>query len=125
MIFSKTILSVCDNSGLKYVKCLKVVKTISAYGKKQVAKAGDVILVSAKILSGSTTLKKGQIFKALIVRTKGSVKRFYGFLSFEQNSVLILNKKLEPLGNRVAGPVFVEALEQNYIKISSIRMIGF
>ena len=125
MIFSKTILSVCDNSGLKYVKCLKVVKTISAYGKKQVAKAGDVILVSAKILSGSTTLKKGQIFKALIVRTKGRVKRFYGFLSFEQNSVLILNKKLEPLGNRVAGPVFVEALEQNYIKISSIRMIGF
>jgi large subunit ribosomal protein L14 len=125
MIFSKTILNVCDNSGLKYVKCLKVVKTISAYGKKQVAKAGDVILVSAKILTGVTNLKKGQVFKALIVRTNSKVKRLYGFLSFEQNSVLILNKKLEPLGNRISGPVFMEALEQNYIKISSIRMIGF
>jgi len=110
---------------LKYVKCLKVVKTVSSYGKKQIAKAGDVILVSSKILSGITTLKKGQIFKALIVRTKGKVVRLYGFISFEQNSVLILNKKLEPLGNRVSGPVFMEALEQNYIKISSIRMIGF
>jgi large subunit ribosomal protein L14 len=122
MILIKTILNVTDNSGVKYVKTIKIIRTKSAYVKKQVGKVGDILLVSVKILKALEKIKKGQLFKALIVRTKHHINRSYGMVKFEENAVVLLNKKLEPVGNRIFGPLSREAIESNFVKFSSIRI---
>jgi len=123
MVKHKTMLFVTDNSGVRFVKCLKVVRTVSAFGKKQIAKAGDLILVSVRITKFLEKIKKGQLFKALIVRTKRPTPRLYGSVTFNENAVILLNKKLEPVGNRIFGPISREALEQNFVKLSSIKTL--
>lgn len=121
MVKHKTMLFVTDNSGVRFVKCLKIVRTASAFGKKQIAKAGDLILVSVRITKFLEKIKKGQLFKALIVRTKRPTSRPYGSVTFNENAAILLNKKLEPVGNRIFGPISREALEQNFVKLSSIK----
>lgn len=122
MIYSKTMLSVTDNTGVKFVKCLRISRTVSSSGKRQVAIVGNIILVSIKVTKFLEKIKKGQLYKALIVRTVSSAKRDYGSLKFQENSVILLNKKMEPIGNRIFGPIAREALEQNFVKFASIRV---
>lgn len=122
MIKHRTMLFVTDNSGVRFVRCLRVVKTVSSYGKKQIGKAGDLVLVSVRITRFLEKIKKGQLFKALIVRTKRPIVRAYGSVCFKENAVILLNKKLEPVGNRIFGPICREALERNFVKFSSIRV---
>ncbi len=122
MLTTKSILKVIDNSGVKYVKCIKIVRTKSSYGKKQIGGVGDIILVSTKILRPMEKIKKGQLFKALIVRSRQKIKRSYCSIKFEENSVILLNKKFEPLGNRIFGVLSRESVERNFVKFSSIHI---
>jgi large subunit ribosomal protein L14 len=122
MIFTKSVLNVTDNTGVKYVKTIKIIRTKSSYGKKQIGGLGDILLVSIRILKPVEKIKKGQLFKALIVRTKRQINRIFGLVKFEENAVILLNKKLEPLGNRIFGPLSREAIESNFVKFASIRI---
>jgi large subunit ribosomal protein L14 len=122
MVYIKTILRVADNTGVKYVKCLRIVNSSLSTIHKQVGRPGDILLVSVKITKFLQKIKKGQLFKALVVRTKSPVIRNYGFLNFYENAVILLTKKMEPLGNRIFGPIAREALEQNFVKFASIRI---
>lgn len=105
MIFAKTILKTADNSGAKYVKCLRILETKSSRGKKRYATVGDIILVSVRICESQKKVKKGNVFKAIVVRTIRQVKREMGWLFFNDNAVVLLNKKMLPLGTRVFGPI--------------------
>jgi len=123
MFFHKTIVQVADNSGVKYAKCIRVLKTsLSASNKQQIAFAGNLILVSSRILKSNIKIKKGQLFKALIVRTKRPVLRLYGTLSFAKNWVILLNKRQEPQGNRIFGVILKEALDSNFVKFEAVRI---
>lgn len=105
MIFAKTILKSADNSGAKYVKCLRILETKSSRGKKRYAKVGDIILVSVRVCESQKKIKKGNVFKAIVVRSIRKVKREMGWLFFNDNAVVLLNKKMLPLGTRVFGPI--------------------
>jgi large subunit ribosomal protein L14 len=122
MIFSKSILKVIDNTGVKYVKCIKVIQSKSIGGKKKYGSIGDILLISVKITKPVEKIKKGEMFKAILVRLNKKIIRKYGFLRFFENSVVLVNKKMEPLGNRIFGPIGREALESNFVKFSTIRI---
>jgi large subunit ribosomal protein L14 len=123
MIFSKTLLKVSDNSGVKYAKCLKVLQTNSANGKLNYGSVGDIILVSARICSSGKPVKKGDVFKAVIIRTKRTIKREVGIINFKDNAIVLLNKKMLPVGTRVFGPVSVEIRRRNFSKISALSIL--
>jgi large subunit ribosomal protein L14 len=124
MLQHKSILKVADNTGVKYVKCLKVLRTsLVAKGKQQIATSGHIILVSVIIKKPNIKIKKGQLFRALVVRVKGNIKRIYGNISFSDNWVVLLNKKEEPVGNRIFGIISLESLESNFVKFESIRIL--
>ncbi len=120
MIFSKTLLKVSDNSGVKYAKCIKILQTPSANGKLSFGLVGDIILVSARVCLSGKKIKKGNLFKAVIVRTKKLIKREIGFLLFNDNAVVLLNKKMLPLGTRVFGPMSNEIRHRKFTKISAL-----
>jgi large subunit ribosomal protein L14 len=120
MLFVKTFIRVSDNSGAKYVRCLKVLKTLSAYGKKKYAIVGDLILVSVRFTFPGKKVKKGDMFQALVIRTKSFVHRNIGGISLMQNSVILLDKKIQPLGTRVFGPFAKEVKVKNYNKLPTI-----
>jgi len=122
MITTKSVLKVTDNSGVKFVKCIKVVRTKSSYGKKQISGVGDIILTSVKILHPKMKIKKGQLFKALIVRTKHQIKRSVLNLRFEENTVILLKKNLDLVGNRIFGPIAHEAFECNFVKFATLHL---
>lgn len=105
MIFPKTFLKAADNSGAKYVKCLRILETKSSRGKKRYAGVGDIILVSIRICEAQKKVKKGNVFKAIVVRTVRKIKREFGWLFLSDNAVVLLNKKMLPLGTRVFGPI--------------------
>ena len=105
MIFPKTILKTDDNSGAKYVKCLRILETKSTKGKKKFAVLGDIILISVRRSKSDKKVKKGNVFKAIVVRTIKSVKRENGWVYFNDNAVVLLNKKMLPLGTRIFGPI--------------------
>lgn len=117
MIFSGTILNVCDNSGVKWVQCIKVLgKRPKAFGK-----AGDIIVVSIKKVKSLSKIKKKDIYKAIIVRVKKKVCREDGSsISFSKNSVVLLNAKGGPIGSRVFGPVSRELRIKKNIKLVSL-----
>jgi large subunit ribosomal protein L14 len=123
MIFSKTLLKVSDNSGVKYAKCLKVLQTKSASGKLNYGSVGDIILVSARVCSFDKKVKKGDIFKAVVVRTSRTVRRDVGLLFFNENAVVLLNKKMLPYGTRVFGPISLEVRRRNFSKISALATL--
>jgi large subunit ribosomal protein L14 len=122
MIRTGTELKVIDNTGVKYVKCIKVLRVKSAGSKIDYAKVGDLILVSVKILKPLEKIKKGQKFKALVVRTCAHIKRIEGSFQFFENSVILLNKKLEPVGSKVVGPIALEVVEQKFAKLNSLYL---
>ena len=117
MIQMQTILNVADNSGAKKVMCIKVL----GGSHHMIAGIGDVIVVSVKDAIPHGKVKKGDVHRALIVRSKKGVRRADGsFISFDTNSVVLLNKQGEPIGTRVFGPVCRELRREKFLKILSL-----
>lgn len=117
MIFIRSILDVADNTGAKKVSF------ISVLGKKNslVAELGDIINVNVKESSPGATIKKGEVAKAVIVRTKNAIKRKNGsVLRFDRNAVVFIDAQLNPRGTRVFGPVARELRDKNFTKIISL-----
>ncbi|AFO52148.1 50S ribosomal protein L14 [Candidatus Mycoplasma haematolamae str. Purdue] len=117
MIQAMSKLAVADNTGAKEVGVIKV------YGgtRRRYAAIGDVVLVSVKKLSSSSGVKKGEMFKALIVRTKSKLKRSSGAtISFDENACVLLKNDGSILGTRVFGPLTRELREKGYSKLISI-----
>lgn len=120
MLFPKSFLKVVDNSGAKYARCLRVLRTTSSYGKKKYASVGDLVLVSVRFCIPRKKVKKGDMFTALVVRTKCLVKRSSGHLWLMENAIILLDKKMQPLGTRMFGPVAREVRVKKYNKLATI-----
>jgi len=117
MIQAETVLSVADNSGARKVLCIKVL----GGSRKRYAQIGDVIKVTVKDAIPRGKVKKGEIYNALVVRTKHGVRRPDGSLiRFDGNAAVLLDSKREPIGTRVFGPVTRELRAMNYLKIISL-----
>jgi len=117
MVQEETNLVVADNSGAKRVRCIRV---LGGHGKKY-AKVGDLIVVSVKAAIPNGNIKKGEVTRAVIVRTKKEIKRQDGsYIRFDENAAVLLNAKGEPRGTRIFGPVCRELREKSYMKIVSL-----
>lgn len=117
MIQMTTRLDVADNSGAKTVMCIKVL----GGSRRKYASIGDVIVVSVKDAAPNSKVKKGDILKAVIVRTKKAVARTDGsYIRFDTNSAVLINAQLEPVGTRIFGPVARELRAKKFTKIISL-----
>ena len=117
MIQMMSKLGVADNSGAKQVQCIKVL----GGSKRKVAGVGDIIVVSIKSAIPRGKVKKGDIHKAVIVRTKKEIRRQDGSsIRFDSNAVVLINKDKEPIGTRIFGPVTRELRAKKYMKIISL-----
>jgi len=117
MIQMTTILDVADNSGAKKVFCIKVL----GGSKRKYASLGDIIVVSVKEAIPNGKVKKGDVAKAVIVRTAKEVARPDGsYIRFDTNSAVLINKENEPLGTRIFGPVARELRAKKFMKIISL-----
>ena len=117
MIQEYTVLSVADNSGAKRVMCFRV---LGGSGK-QSASLGDIIVVAVKEAIPGGTVKKSEVCKAVIVRTKAAVRRKDGSLiRFSDNAAVIINEQMEPRGTRIFGPVARELRDRKFMKIISL-----
>jgi len=117
MIQAETRLKVADNSGAKEIYCIKVL----GGSKRRYAGVGDVIVVSVKEAIPHSKVKKGDILKAVIVRTKKEIRRLDGsYIRFDDNSAVLLSASMEPVGTRIFGPVARELRAKNYMKIISL-----
>ena len=117
MIRQESRLNVADNSGAKEVLCIRVLGGT----KRKYASVGDKIVVSVKSAHSSSSLKKGTVSKAVIVRTKKEVRRKDGsYIRFEDNAAVLLNPNDEPRGTRMFGPVARELRERQFMKIVSL-----
>jgi len=117
MIQQESELEVADNTGAKRVRCFKVLKG----SKRRYARTGDVIICSVKEADPKGAVKKGEVVRAVIVRTKSYIRRPDGsFLRFYDNSCVIIDDKDNPKGTRIFGPVAREVRENGFIKISSL-----
>ena len=117
MIQSFTKLNVADNSGAKEIMCIKVL----GGSKRRYASLGDVIVASVKKAIPNGKVKKGQVVKAVIVRTKKEVQRENGSLiRFDDNAAVIIDAKKEPVGTRIFGPVGREIRYAKFMKIVSL-----
>ncbi len=117
MIQQESRLSVADNSGAKEVLCIRV---LGGTGKKY-ASVGDKIVVSVKSAISSSSLKKGTVSRAVVVRTKKEVRRKDGsYIRFEDNAAVLLSATDEPRGTRIFGPVARELRDKQFMKIVSL-----
>jgi len=117
MIQQQTILDVADNSGAKKVMCIKVL----GGSKRRYASIGDVIVVSIREAIPQAKVKKGEVARAVIVRTAREVRRPDGsYIRFDSNSAVLINKDLEPVGTRIFGPVARELRARKFMKIISL-----
>jgi large subunit ribosomal protein L14 len=117
MIQMRTILEVADNSGAKRVQCIKVL----GGSRRRYASVGDVIVVSIKEAIAGTKVKKGDTAKAVVVRTKREQSRPDGsYIKFDENSAVLINAQLEPVGTRIFGPVARELRAKKFMKIISL-----
>ena len=117
MIQVESVLDIADNSGAKRVKCVKVL----GGSKRRYASVGDVIVVSVKEAAPNSKVKKGQIHRAVIVRTKKELRRKDGsYIRFDKNSAVLISKDNEPLGSRIFGPVARELRGREFMKIVSL-----
>jgi len=107
MIFVSTVVNVSDNSGARLAKCIHI------YKKKKFASIGDMILISVKTYNPKKKIKKGEMYLSIVIR----VRRFFnynnGYIKFEDNAVVLLNKKFLPLGTRLFG-----------VSVKNIRLIN-
>jgi large subunit ribosomal protein L14 len=117
MIQTTTRLDVADNSGAKTVMCIKVL----GGSRRRYASVGDVIVVTVKDASPNAKVKKGEVLKAVIVRTRKEINRGDGTLiKFDTNSAVLINAQNEPIGTRIFGPVARELRAKSFMKIISL-----
>ncbi|MDH4107658.1 MAG: 50S ribosomal protein L14 [Gammaproteobacteria bacterium] len=117
MIQMQTVLDVADNSGARRIQCIKVL----GGSKRRYASVGDVIKVSVKDAIPRGKVKKGEVYNAVVVRTRKGVRRKDGSLiRFDGNAAVLLNNKLEPIGTRIFGPVTRELRTSQFTKIISL-----
>jgi len=117
MIQEETNLVVADNSGAKKVRCIRV---LGGSGR-QYASLGDLIVVSVKVAIPNGTVKKGEVSRAVIVRTRKEVRRKDGsYIRFDENAAVLINDQNEPKGTRIFGPVARELRDKQFMKIVSL-----
>jgi large subunit ribosomal protein L14 len=117
MIQSETKLAVADNSGAKVLYCIKVL----GGSRRRFASIGDIIVVSVKEAIPNAKVKKGDVLKAVVVRTNKEIRRPDGsFIRFDDNSAVLINNQKEPIGTRIFGPVARELRAKGFMKIISL-----
>ena len=116
MIQQETRLEVADNTGARKVKCFKVL----GGSKRRYAGIGDEIICSVKEADPNGSVKKGDVVRAVIVRTTKYIRRKDGFLRFDKNSCVIIDDKKQPKGTRIFGSVAREVRDRGYAKIASL-----
>jgi len=117
MIQMQTILDVADNSGAKKVGCIKILGGT----RRRYASLGDIIVVSVKDAIPNSKIRKGEVVKAVIVRTRKEVGRPDGsFIKFDDNSAVLINPQGDPIGTRIFGPVARELRAKRFMKIVSL-----
>ena len=117
MIQTESVLDVADNSGAKSVYCIKV---LGGAGRRY-ARVGDVIVVSIREAHPQSRVKKGDVARAVVVRTRREYRRPDGtYIKFDTNSAVIINKDNEPIGTRIFGPVARELRGKKFMKIVSL-----
>lgn len=117
MIQLRSMLEVADNSGAKKVQCIKVM----GGHHRRYARLGDIVVVSVKEALPDSSIKKGSVAKAVVVRTKKEHRRPDGtYIRFDQNAVVLINPQSEPVGTRIFGPVARELRWKDFTKIISL-----
>ncbi len=117
MIQEETSLSVADNSGAKSIKCIRVL----GGSERKYAGVGDIIVVTVKSAIPGGTVKKGEVSRAVIVRTVKETRRKDGsYIKFDENAAVLINNQNEPKGTRIFGPVSRELREKQFMKIISL-----
>ena len=117
MIQLRTVLDVADNSGAKKVQCIKV---LGGSGRRY-ARIGDIIVVTVREADPRSTVKKGEVTKAVVVRTRKEIRRPNGtYIKFDVNSAVLINDNQEPLGTRIFGPVARELRAKKFMRILSL-----
>ena len=117
MIQMKTKLDVADNTGAKVAQCIKVLGGT----RRRYAGVGDVIVLAIREADPDGMVKKGEVAKGVIVRTKSAIKRSDGsMLCFDKNAVVLIDEALNPRGTRIFGPVARELRDKNFMKIVSL-----
>lgn len=113
----RSILRVADNSGAKKIACIKVIGS----SNKRYAGLGDIIVVSVKEAMPNSKIKKGDVYRAVVVRVNKNTRRRDGsYIRFDENSAVLINKQNEPVGTRIFGPVARELRGKNFMKIVSL-----
>lgn len=117
MIQMQSRMRVADNSGAKEVQCIKVL----GGSKRRVASVGDIVVVSVKSAMPTSKVKKGEVAKAVIVRTSKAIRRKDGtYIRFDDNAAVLVNQNKEPIGTRIFGPVARELRAKQFAKIISL-----
>jgi large subunit ribosomal protein L14 len=117
MIQIQTRLKVADNSGAKEIMCIKVL----GGSRRRYGRSGDIIVASVKDAAADSTLKKGTVVRAVVVRAAKEERRSDGtYIKFDDNAAVIINKNNEPVGTRVFGPVARELRNKGFLKIVSM-----
>ncbi len=117
MIQLRTVLDVADNSGAKVVQCIKVL----GGSRRRYARVGDIIVVAIKEVEPNGNFKKGEVKKAVVVRTRKEIRRSNGsYIKFDSNAAVLIGDNKEPIGTRIFGPVARELRARKYMKILSL-----
>lgn len=117
MIQEETNLVVADNSGAKRIRCIRIL----GGHERRYASVGDLIVVSVKSAIPNGTVKKGEVSRAVVVRTKKEVRRKDGsYIRFDENAAVLINNQNEPKGTRIFGPVARELRDRQFMKIVSL-----
>lgn len=117
MIQLRTRLNVADNSGARVVECIRVLKGST----DTTAQIGDIIVVAVKQVTPGSAVKKGEVAKAVVVRTKSSLRRPDGsYIRFDENAAVLINEQKNPRGTRIFGPVARELRDRDFMKIVSL-----
>jgi len=117
MIQTQTTLRVADNSGAKLLSCIKVL----GGSKRRYAGIGDVIVVTVKEAMPNSKVRKGDVVRAVVVRTAKEIRRSDGsYIKFDDNSAVLINQQREPIGTRIFGPVARELRAKRFMKIISL-----
>ncbi|QMU99261.1 50S ribosomal protein L14 [Borrelia sp. A-FGy1] len=117
MVQMQTYLTIADNTGGKIAQCIKVI----GGSKKRYARVGDIIVIAIKQAIPNSSVKKGDVYKAVVVRTSKEIRRKNGtYVRFDDNACVILDANLNPRGKRVFGPVARELRDANFMKVVSL-----
>ena len=117
MIQQETNLAVADNSGARAIQCIRVLGGT----RRRYASIGDIIVATVKDAETASKVKKGDVVKAVVVRTKKEIKRQDGsYIRFDENAAVLINAQKEPVGTRIFGPIPREIQERGYQKIVSL-----